>query len=372
MNELTLISKLISFDSQSHKSNEAIVDFIAGLFPEEYVEKTPINLGDITNFNLKVKIDGKTNKNPIIFSGHLDTVPTSSKWTRDPFQVEEVDGKVFGLGSSDMKAGLTSIILTALYFVENSIVPERDVYLFFDCDEEVVGKGADDFLKNNNFENADVIIAEPTNCELQIGQKGVFDVLVKVFGKSFHSSETCLSKNRKLNAIHKAMRIISELENQEKKCEELQDKLFCKPCHSICTIKGGTAGNVIPDYCEFSFNRRFLPSEDVNALIDEYKQTIKSVDKNAEIDIRFVGNANLVDQQSEFMKKSKQIAEEVLGEAKISVMNGWTQAGKFNKWGNCLIWGPGDLKMAHQADEYCPLDQIGKMVECYKELVSSK
>jgi acetylornithine deacetylase/succinyl-diaminopimelate desuccinylase family protein len=370
MTELELLSKLISFDTQSHKSNREIVDFIANLFPDSMVKIEPVEIENQEVFNLKVKIPGKTDKNPVIFSGHLDTVPTSSKWTKDPFTAEFVDGKLFGLGSSDMKAGLTAIILTGLYLIENSITPRSDVHFLFDCDEEVVGKGADDFLAKLSFENADIIIAEPTNCELQIGQKGVFDVLVKVYGKSFHSSDTCLDKNRKFNAIHKAMRIISELEILEAKYEKINDKIFCKPCHSICTIKGGTAGNVIPDYCEFSFNRRCLPSENMEELIEEYKETIISIDSSAEVIIRFVGNANLVDQQSEFMVNSKAIAKEVLGEAKISVMNGWTQAGKFNKWGNCLIWGPGDLKMAHQADEFCPLEQVGEMVECYKKIVS--
>jgi succinyl-diaminopimelate desuccinylase len=371
MKELNLISKLISFDTQSHKNNKEIVGYIASLFPTEFITLIPLKNGDLDLYNLELKINGKSDQNPLIFSGHTDTVPTSSKWTRDPFQAKLVDGKVYGLGSSDMKAGVAAMILLAQWILDNKIVPENDIYFLFDCDEEVDGTGGKDFASRHNFTNASVIVAEPTNCELQVGQKGVFELKVTVLGQAFHSSTTSLEKNRKFNAIHKAMAIIQELEKLEEKFEQNKDELFNTPTQAVCTIQGGTAPNVIPDKCQFSLNRRVLPNENIDEVIAEFKQTIFSVDNEAIIEVGFSGNANLVDQDSDFMKECIKVSEKVLGEAKISVMTGWTQAGLFNKWGNCLIWGPGDMTMAHQADEYCPLDQIGAMVECYKRLVIS-
>ena len=376
MTELAILSQLISFDSQSHKSNKEIVDYIVGLFAsreKEFdfleVKVTPIMKGDLEIFNLEVIFRGESSEAPIVFSGHTDTVPTSSKWTKDPFSAQLVDGRVYGLGSTDMKAGLTSMILTALSITEK---PQQDIYFLFDADEEVVGTGGKEFVERLDIKNASIIVAEPTDCSLQVGQKGATDLQVKVFGQSFHSSKTNKEKNAQFNAVQKAVKIITALQALEDKLENMVDDLFGTPSQAVCKIVGGTAGNVIPDVCEFSISRRLLPSENMEEVLDEMIGIVNAVDPEAETSVLFRGEANLVDQESEFMSVCNKISQEVLGKAEIKVMSGWTQAGLFKKWGNCLIWGPGTLDMAHQADEYCELSQIALMTECYKEYINSR
>jgi succinyl-diaminopimelate desuccinylase len=370
MNDQELLSKLIGFDSQSQNTNKEIVDFIASLFPKELVTITPVKKGNLEIFNLQLKFAGESHEKPLIFSGHTDTVPTSSKWTRDPFKAELVDGKVYGLGSCDMKAGVVCMIQSALSIKEK---PKQDIYFLFDCDEEVAGAGGKDFIKTVDLKGsqANVIVAEPTKCELHVGQKGAMEVEVTFYGKAFHSADTNLETNKKHNAIHKAMLAYAGLSKLEEKLEEKTHDLFRVPTQSICTIRGGTAPNVIPDECSFNINRRLIPTETIEEAYSDIEKVILDIDPTAKVEMTFQGDSNIVSQDTELFLNSSLISREILGETKIDVIEGWTQAGLFKQWGNCLIWGPGDFMMAHQADEYVEFDHIPKMIACYKRLIQT-
>jgi len=367
MIELSLLKKLISFDSQSFKTNKPIVDFIAGLFPAKQCRITELKKGSVKLYNLEVRFPGEKSNKPLIFSGHTDTVPTSSRWKKNPFQAQVVGNRIYGLGSTDMKAGLACMIMTALSIKEK---PAQDVTFLFDADEEAGCTGGKDFAKRLKFKNAKVVVCEPTDGDLKIGQKGGMEIAVTFTGKSFHSSRTSYEKNLKFNAIQKACRAIVALGELEKRLEKKRCGLFAPPTQAICKIKGGTAGNVIPDECSFEINRRLLPTEQKQQVVAQITKVLKTIDPAVKIQEMFWGAPNLLDQKSELFKMSSRISQEVLRKVGIKVTSGWTQAGLFNKWGDCLIWGPGLLEMAHQADEYCPIDLLEKMTKCYKELIA--
>ena len=366
MNELSLLKKLISFDSQSQNSNKAIVGFIAGLFPRKQCRITALKRKGEEIYNLEVKFPGVKSGKPLIFSGHTDTVPTSSRWTRNPFKAQVIGDKLFGLGSTDMKAGLACMIMAALSIKEK---PAQDVVFLFDADEEAGCTGGKDFIKRLKFKNAKVVVCEPTDGDLKIGQKGGLEVKVTFGGKAFHSSRTSYEKNLKFNAIQKACRAIVALGALEKKMEKQKSDLFTPPTQAICEIKGGTAANVIPDECSFVINRRLIPVENKEQVLAAIKLVLLAVDPKVKIQETFWGSPNLLNQESELFKMAGRISRSVLNKVGIKVTSGWTQAGLFKKWGDCLIWGPGVLEMAHQADEYCPIDFLTKMTECYKRLI---
>lgn len=370
MDTLNLLKKLISFDSQSQNTNKEIVNYIASLFPEEIVTITPIMKGDLEIFNLQLKFEGESSEKPLIFSGHTDTVPTSSKWTKDPFAPELIEGKLYGLGSCDMKAGVACMIEAALSITEK---PKQDIYFLFDCDEEVAGVGGKKFIEDVDITpgSANVIVAEPTNTEIHVGQKGAMEVEVTFYGKAFHSADTNLQTNQKHNAIHKAMMAYKGLSEIEEELEGKTHDLFQVPTQSICTIHGGTAPNVIPDECKFSINRRLLPTEDIDDEYNKIEKIILDIDPEAKVEMTFRGDATLVNQDTELFLNASLISKEVMGAAKIDVIEGWTQAGLFKQWGNCLIWGPGDFHMAHQPDEYVEYSQVPQMVDCYKKIIKT-
>ncbi|MCX6778800.1 MAG: M20/M25/M40 family metallo-hydrolase, partial [Candidatus Magasanikbacteria bacterium] len=152
MTELQILKKLISLDSQVTKSNKNC-------------RITKLKKGNLDLYNLVIHFPGVTSTNPLIFSGHTDTVPVSNRWTKNPFTPTVSQGKIFGLGSSDMKAGLAALITTALSIKEK---PTRDIYFLFDADEEESCTGGYAFLKDIKIKSrtAQVIVAEPTGGDL--------------------------------------------------------------------------------------------------------------------------------------------------------------------------------------------------------------
>lgn len=374
MKTFELLTKLISFDSQCIKSNIQIVTYLEKIFlsqkkklPFMEIKKTLVKKGSLELKNLAIIYRGKNNQTPLIFSGHTDTVPISANWKKNPFRAQKNGDRVYGLGATDMKAGLTAIISAGLAITKQ---PQNDIYLLFDADEEDTGVGGKDFLKKIKLnKKAGVIIAEPTNNTLFIGQKGVLDIKITCFGKAGHSSLINSKTNRQNNAIQKATRIIDELQKIEIKLDQLKQSPFTSPSQAICQITGGTAPNVIPDQCSFIISRRYLPRENPNKILAQIKSIARKIDPLTKVEVKFFGPANLLSTKSSFFKNCTSIAQNNLGQNKISTMSGWTQAGLFKQWGDCLIWGPGVLSMAHQADEYCLLSQIDQMAQCYTELI---
>ena len=278
MDEIALLKKLISLDSQCTKSNRAIAFFIASLFPKKNCLITKLKKGDLDLYNVTVKFTGKNSSHPLIFSGHTDTVPLTNHWTTNPFKGNVKKGNIFGLGASDMKAGLASIISAALSIKET---PNQDIYFLFDADEEDACTGGQAFLKTIKIKNraAQIIIAEPTDGCLIIGQKGAMDMRVSFTGQALHSSKTSGSKNKKFNAIYKAAAAINALQKLELKWEKKSNQLFGAPTQAVCQINGGVASNVIPDSCQISINRRFLPKENPKKILEHLFLKLKGLRK---------------------------------------------------------------------------------------------
>lgn len=370
MNATKLLQKLIQIDSQCVKSNKRIVDFIISLFPRQICKITKLKKGDLNLFNLQIKFKGKKHEQPLIFSGHTDTVPLQSGWTKNPFGGQIVGRKIYGLGASDMKAGLAAMILTALSIKTQ---PEQDVLFLFDADEEAGCVGGKDFVHRLKIRprSAKIIVAEPSAGALKIGQKGACELEIKFSGKAFHSSLSDYKKNRQFNAIHKAFQAFKKIESLEKELARKRMKMFNPPSLAVCQIAGGVAPNVIPDSCAMILSRRFLPSEDMRAEIKKMICLIKQADPKAKVKITFCGEPNLLSIKNPLLKQARKISRAVLGKEEIIVTQGWTQAGLFKKWGDCLIWGPGTMNVAHQANEYCDLKNIPLMVECYKQLIDT-
>jgi len=368
MNETEILKKLIAIDSQGTKTNLNIVKYIASLFPKKLCTITKIKAGNLDVYNLVIKIKGKSSKNPLIFSGHTDTVPVSSNWTQKPFEPLIKKDKIFGLGSSDMKSGLAAIIAAAQEIKET---PKEDIYLLFDADEEQTCAGGKAFLKDLNFKNktAKIIISEPTGGNLIVGQKGAMAIRVTCFGKARHSSEATHKNNEETNAIYKATKAIQELHKLELDIETNSDKIFGVAAQSINQISGGTAANVTADQCSFTISRRFLPSENPKQIFNQIKNIVKNIDTKCKIELLFLGEANTLKDTSLLLTQAKIISQSILGKTKIETASYWTQAGSFKKWGDCLIWGPGEIKIAHQPNEYCYFKQVTQMKECYKKLM---
>ncbi len=339
---------------------------MASLFPAEQVTITPLKKeGQYEMYNLMIKIPGEQSNQPLIFSGHTDTVPATNQWTRDPFKLEVIDDKIFGLGSTDMKAGVAAFLSATLQLTSK---PKQDIYLLLDADEEDLGTGGKDFVNQLNLTNANIIVAEPSDNKIMIGQKGAFSMKVNYFGVAEHASRTCFENNQKNSAIYKALAAIYQLQTVEKCYPQQEIEQYGCPTLNIGKINGGVASNVVPSECSFTIDRRILPNENIQSVIEEFTQILKTVDSQVQIEILFTGEAFNLDQNSELYKTLIDIQSKYFV-PETTIMTGWTQAGLFKKWGTPVIFGPGLISQAHKADEYCPLDDLEKFTVIYLDVI---
>lgn len=372
MSTLNVLKELISIDSRFTESNRQIVDYLKRRFANletkehEFIKKD--SKKELSLYNLVVKLPGTNSTNPLVFSGHTDTVEIGKGWTLDPFSAIERDGKIYGLGASDMKAGLACIIAAALRLDKR---PDRDIYLLFDADEEGSGLGGKKMIEDLHLSGGQVIIAEPTDRNIVYGQKGCLDFIVETEGIALHSSNTNLANNLKNNAIYRMFNIQHELMKYEESIEEKSDSLFGQASFNMGQISGGVGANVVADYCKLNASRRLLPTEDIYQEFNKIKELVSNIDPKAKVTETFLGESFITDKNSTFARRLSSLSQEYLGNTRFDIKMGWTEAALFSKYGETFIFGPGTSEMCHKADEYVLIEDLEFFTKIYHSLMSN-
>jgi len=361
-----ILSKLISYDSTSSKSNLDLISYIQSYPNELGIEHRLTYNHDKSKANLWATI-GPTDRGGVVLSGHTDVVPIEGQvWRSDPFTMTHRDGKLFGRGSSDMKGFIACVLAHAPEFVAKPLtIP---LHFAFSYDEEVgclgVGNLIQD-LRDNLPAPIAVIVGEPTSMKIVGGTKGGRGYLTRVTGIDGHSSLPDLGAN----AILAAAKIINYLEQMQQRLRDSADPSngFIPPYTTLDlgTIKGGTAGNIIPAQCDFQWGFRGLPFEDMDALEnealsfmrDQVEVELKRVSTNTSILTETLSDVPALkpDENSPAEKIVRHLAR-LNSSGRVSY---GTEAGHFQEAGvPGVIFGPGSIEQAHLPDEYISVEQM--------------
>ncbi|MCJ7833491.1 MAG: ArgE/DapE family deacylase, partial [Deltaproteobacteria bacterium] len=199
----------------------------------------------------------------IMLNGHTDTVGITGM-DIEPLNPVFRDGKVYGRGSFDMKAGLAAMMIAVKAIIEAGLRPRGDVILAFVADEEYRSLGTEVLIKYFSADAA--IICEPTNLKVCIAHKGFVWTKVEVFGKAAHGSRP----NKGIDAIVKAGKFLGQIENLGNNIlVQKKHPLLGSPSIHASLIKGGTELSTYPDYCLIELERRTIPGESVETVKDE-------------------------------------------------------------------------------------------------------
>jgi len=243
---VTLTAALCDIESVSG-DEQRIADAVeAALRPQRHLQVTRDGNAVIARTNL-----GRSER--VVLAGHLDTVPLT-----DPpnLPTRRVGDDLVGRGTCDMKGGVAVALRLAAALSE----PNRDVtYVFYDCEEiESERNGLARVWRNKpELLKADfAVLLEPTDAIIEGGCKGTLRVEVTAKGKAAHSARPWNGHN----AIHEAMTILGRLVAYEPQITEV-DGLEYREALSAVGIRGGAAGNVIPDECVVTVNYRFAPDK---------------------------------------------------------------------------------------------------------------
>ena len=276
----------------------------------------------------------------VVIAGHLDTVPVN-----DNLPARREGGLLHGLGSCDMKGGDAVILRLAATVTE----PTRDVtYLLYDAEEIEAEHNGLRLLSLNHPEllTADfAILMEPSNGGVEAGCQGTLRVDVRTTGERAHSARSW----RGVNAIHKAGEVLRRLEEYDARRPVIDGLEYHEGLNAVA-IRGGVAGNVLPDECVVEVNYRFAPDRseaEAEAFVREF----------------FAGfDVTLTDSAPGALPgldrpAAKAFVEAVGGE--VNPKFGWTDVARFSGLGIPAVnYGPGDPLLAHKQEEHVPMEQI--------------
>jgi acetylornithine deacetylase len=366
---IELLQTLVGFDTTSYNSNLGLIEFIQSHLSSYNVESTLIHDESGKKANLYATI-GRTDIGGVMLSGHTDVVPVAGQdWGTDPFSLIESDDKFYGRGSADMK-GFIALVLSRVPEM-TSVELTKPIHLAFSYDEEIGCVGVQrmlDLLEHQPIKPSCCIIGEPTGMEVVIGHKGKYATRVKVRGHACHSGQSPFG----VNAIDFASELIVYIRKlaHEKSQNGPFDKDYEVPYTTLHTgvVKGGTALNIVPNFCQFDFEIRHLYEEDPQYLLDQIKNFSRDhletemhlIDADTGFDFETLATypGLLTDPGIEFVSYVKQLLD---NDAHSKVIFG-SEGGLFQKRLGIptLVCGPGNINQAHKANEYISLDQLHK------------
>lgn len=365
MDVISLTQELIKFNTINPPGNEeAIARYIGDIllehgFEVEYPQHAAHRLNVVATKGLS------TNKPPIVLSGHLDVVPLGAEaWTVDPFAGSIKADKLYGRGSTDMKAGVAAMVMAAIASFDHE-PPAGGVKLVLTADEELGCRGAKQLCDSGYpiGEASALIIGEPTGNIPYMAHKGGLYLNARTTGLTAHSSMPELGDN----AIYKAARAISKIENLQFDAET--DEILGLPTINVGFMKGGLNLNSVPDKAEFTIDVRSTTKlankvalQTLTDLLGDEVSLEKLVDLGAMATavghpfIQLVSEICQIDYNQPGVRKSAPYLTDA------SVLTPWLQA-------PTIILGPGEPSMAHKIDEYCHVSKIWEALDLYKKII---
>ncbi|WP_288726169.1 acetylornithine deacetylase [uncultured Psychrobacter sp.] len=381
------LTRLIAFDTVSRHSNLALIDDVKA-YCEQLGLTVDLTFNDAKNkANLFVTVpagkDADEINHGLVLSGHTDVVPVDGQdWTSEPFTATIRGDKLYGRGACDMK-GFIACALTLLpqaVKFSNAGQLRRPLHLALSFDEEVGCLGAPLLLadlKARGITPDHCIVGEPTNMAMVVAHKGIAVYRCRVHGKSAHSSLTAQG----VNAISYASRLIGYVDElaQEISHRSDNDGLFDVPYStlSVGTIQGGTATNIVPNLCEFTFDYRNLPHMTQDDILAPIAAKVAELSTQMQARAADTGIELLQEESVPAMTDNDSAELQALiialtGDDTRHKVAYATEGGQFTNSGiPTIICGPGSIEQAHKADEYVALSEMARCDEFLQKLLNS-
>jgi succinyl-diaminopimelate desuccinylase len=308
---------------------------------------------------------GKGGKDPLCLTGHLDVVPLGTrKWSKDPFAGESDGGKLYGRGSSDMKAGIAGMLVAALSFAKK-LNNTPGLVLVLTAAEEggCVGSRHLATLPKLMGKAGAIVVGEPTSNYPMVGHKGSIKLHASFKGVSAHGSMPQLG----VNAIYKAAQAISRLAEFQFGAEA--HPVMGSPTLNVGTVEGGSGVNLVPDLAKIGIDIRTVPGVNHEELLLKLKDILG----DAELEVFADANAVWTEPGEAWVQRVFDICKPILQEAPAArtapYMTDAANLRKVYAGAPTLILGPGEAAMAHQTDEYCRMERIRQSVAIYEAII---
>ncbi len=342
----------------------------------------------------EVKIDplgnvlGRVGNGPrvIAFDAHIDTVDVSDpgQWDFDPFTGKVENGKVFGRGAVDQKAGMAGMVYAAVMMKELDLLDGFTVWMTGTVMEEDCDGLCWHYILNEKELQPELVVStEPTGLNIHRGQRGRMEIRVRVKGRSCHGSMPHLGDN----AIYKIAPAIGAIERLNDRLAE--DAFLGRGTCTISWIGCQTPSLcAVPDEAEFHIDRRLTVGESRESALAEVEAALKEAGVEAEVFTltyeekawtglvypmeKYYPTWVLAEDHPALGAATRAFAGVTGREAEVSrwtfSTNGVTIMGLHEV--PCLGFGPGLEKIAHTANEYVPIADVVAASAFYAALVT--
>jgi acetylornithine deacetylase len=317
--------------------------------------------------NVRITLEGGTGPG-LLLLGHTDVVPVGEGWTTDPFSGAVVDGRIYGRGASDMKGGLAAALTTMAALRDVGL--SGPVELAALVDEEETGKGIRAYVSSVPGPFLGCLTAEPTDLQTIVGARGASYLRIQVHGKSCHAG----NPDDGANAIYGAAAVVAEIERLHAELATHPHPLLGPATWSVGQIQGGTGGSIVPAECVVVADRRLLPGESTDAVLEELRDRVAGLrlaDRGLTVDLEMPMEMPAF--QTPADSELARVTDAALADAGGPGMplGGWTAAcdGGFvarDLGVPVVVLGPGSATtQAHRADESVAIDELVVAARAY-------
>ncbi|MDX6406028.1 MAG: acetylornithine deacetylase [Blastocatellia bacterium] len=368
------LKDLVAIDSVSQRSNAEIISYIAKRCEANgfKVTRLPyIDDGGAEKINLVAQTtvcDSATEATSAIelaLVGHTDTVPYDPAWT-EALRLTEKDGKLFGRGACDTKAFI-SAALTAIESIDLSKL-KKPLALVFTADEEIGCLGAKRLAEAKPFTARYAIVGEPTSLQPMRAGKGYCLAEITVRGREAHSAYPQIGAS----AIFRAARLIGRIEQIADELKQDQRAGFDPPCTTmnVGLIEGGTAKNIIAGECHFTLEWRTIPGQAPDYALNLVRQAVADL-RQQDADFICEIDAARADESFETRADSPlvQFLKESSGKESGAVAFGTEAPSLIELGADAVVFGPGDIRVAHRTGEFVPVEQLNRCVEILSKAI---
>jgi succinyl-diaminopimelate desuccinylase len=285
----------------------------------------------------------------VILAGHVDTVPLAGNL---PSHTE--GSRLYGCGTTDMKSGVAVQLRLAAHLAS----PERDVtYVFYDCEEVAADRNGLLRLSRNRpdlLAGDFAVLMEPSSAQIEGGCQGTLRAEITITGQRAHTARSWMGRN----AIHEAGPVLDVLRGYTPREPEVDGLRYHEGLNAVA-IRGGVAGNVVPDECAVTVNYRFAPDRDaaqaeafVRSVFSRWPVKILDVAEGARPGLHHPAAAAFA---------------EAVGGTPLPKL-GWTDVARFSALGIPAVnYGPGISEIAHTPGEYV---ETPKITQCESRLLA--
>ena len=362
-----LLKKLIEAKSTPDVGEIQCANVLADFFSSVGIESN-VEVWDNNRANITATLKS-TGQNPaLLFVSHLDVVPAGKQnWHTDAFVATELDGKIFGRGSCDMKAGMAAVAAAMAEIKKSGADLKSDIIFSATAGEETDSCGIKKFLESFNGKKnlCGAIVPEPTNFELITAHRGLLWLEITTKGKTAHGSMPHLG----INAIESMRAFLNEFEHYD--LTAIKDKLLGTSSKSVNKIKGGSATNVVPDKCTAQLDIRTIVGhdhgqiqKDIEAIFAKISQSKK--DFIATIEVLRDIKALKTNSDCKFVDALKKIT----GIAETTAAQFTTDAPFIAELNiPVVIFGLGNGETCHKPNEYVEVADLQKAVDIYKNII---